>query len=156
MQKPFGSMRNPENLKNAPDLGSIAPPDGVETHIFSDPELDSSDISITSVRPYKILPDTVENRSSKIPLAIANAIVTRRFERLAKAENSPSPMVEPHNMPYLTNLSSAQYPSLLPTTAGKIAPGFSNKNSAELSNFPSQNVNWKKQRRITSTPSKKQ
>lgn len=85
----FGSMENPETQKPSPELGSVSPPEGLKTHIFSDPELDSSDVSINLVRPYEKLPDTSENRSARIPLKIAHAILTRRLERLAKSENSP-------------------------------------------------------------------
>jgi len=85
----FGSMVNPEQIGEDPDLGTISAPEGLEAHVFSDPELDSTDVSILLVRPYEIIPDTKQSRTAKIPLQLANFIVDRRFERLSKKENSP-------------------------------------------------------------------
>lgn len=85
----FGSMKNPENPGEAPDLGEITIPEGLVSHVFSDPELDSTDVSLLLVRPYEAIPDTKESRAEKFPLEIASSIIGRRFERLSKIENSP-------------------------------------------------------------------
>jgi zinc protease len=85
----FGSMKNPETIGEDPDLGTVTTPDGLVPHIFSDPELDSTDISLLLVRPYEPVADTKESRAAKIPLVIANFIIGRRFDRLSKIENSP-------------------------------------------------------------------
>lgn len=85
----FSSMENPENPGSAPDLGEITIPDGLKTHVFSDPELSSTDLSITLVRDFETKPDTTENRIAKLPVQIANFIISRRFDRLSKQENSP-------------------------------------------------------------------
>lgn len=85
----FGSMANPANPGADPDLGTVAIPEGIEPHVFSDPELDSTDVSLLLVRPYDKKPDTTETRAEKLPISIANFILGRRFERLSKVENSP-------------------------------------------------------------------
>ena len=85
----FGSMKNPEKPGTDPDLGTVTIPEGIEAHVFSDPELDSTDISLLLVRPYESKPDTAANRAAKLPISIANFIMSRRFQRLSKLENSP-------------------------------------------------------------------
>lgn len=85
----FGSMTNPEIAGEDPDLGKVSTPDGLVSHIFSDPELDSTDVSLLLVRPHEFIPDTKEARAAKLPMEIANFIMGRRFERLSKIENSP-------------------------------------------------------------------
>eukprot|EP00903_Cladosiphon_okamuranus_P003875 g3873.t1 len=85
----FSSMENPGNPGTAPDLGEITIPDGLQPHVFSDPELGSTDLSITLVRDFEDKPDTRENRMDRLPVQIANYILGRRFDRLAKQENSP-------------------------------------------------------------------
>lgn len=85
----FGTMTNPEKPGADPDLGKVELPEGTVSHVFSDPELDSTDLSLTLVRPYERKPDTKENRAEKFPVEIAGFIMGRRFERIAKEENSP-------------------------------------------------------------------
>lgn len=85
----FGSMKNPEKPGEAPDLGQVTTPEGLVAHVFSDPELDTTDVSLLLVRPFTAIPDTKESRSAKFPLGIANFILSRRFERLSKIEKSP-------------------------------------------------------------------
>ncbi len=85
----FGSMENPASPGADPDLGTVAIPEGIKAHVFADAELDSTDVSLILIRPYELEPDTIESRAEKFPVSIANFILNRRFERLAKTENSP-------------------------------------------------------------------
>lgn len=85
----FSSMKNPENPGGLPDLGKVTTPEGIVPHIFSDPELDSTDVSLNLVRPAEKKPDTAAYRAAKISLDIADFIIGRRFDRLAKEKNSP-------------------------------------------------------------------
>ncbi len=89
IKETFGSMTNPENPGGDPDIGSVTPPEGIEPHVFSDPELDSTEVSLNLIRPYDRLPDTAQTRAEKFPVQIANFIMDRRFDRLSKQENSP-------------------------------------------------------------------
>ncbi len=84
----FGSMTNPAKPAANPPLGPITQPEGLEASVFADKELSSTEISLTLVRPFKDEPDTVATRLSNMKLDIANAILGRRFERLAKVEGS--------------------------------------------------------------------
>ncbi len=85
----FGSMKNPASPGGEPDLGTVSVPEGIEPHLFSDPELDSTEVSLNLIRPYTPEPDTRETRAEKLPVQIANFIIGRRFDRLSKKENSP-------------------------------------------------------------------
>jgi zinc protease len=89
IRETFGTLVNPEKPGEAPDLGEVATPEGVEAHIFSDRELTSTDVSLNLVRPHERKPDTKETRAEKFPIEIAHAIMNRRFERITKQENSP-------------------------------------------------------------------
>ncbi len=84
----FSSMENPKNAGKNPDLGPIRQPEGLVTSVFADKELTSTDVSLMVMRPHEIKPDTAQNRAKKMPLDIAHAILTRRFERLSKVEGS--------------------------------------------------------------------
>ena len=85
----FGTLENPENPGNEPNMGELAIPEGLKPHIFSDPELASTDVSLNLVRPFEKKPDTKETRAARFPVEIAHAIMDRRFERITKQENSP-------------------------------------------------------------------
>ncbi len=85
----FGSMLNPENPGGDPDLGTVSTPEGVVPHVFSDPEVGTTEVSLNLIRPYELKPDTTETRANKFPVQIANFIIGRRFDRLSKEENSP-------------------------------------------------------------------
>ncbi|WP_193214840.1 M16 family metallopeptidase [Luteolibacter marinus] len=85
----FGSMSNPAEPGANPDLGEVKAPEGVEAAVFTDKEVTSTDLSLVSVRPFSRVPDTSARRLSMLPLDLAHAAIGRRFERLAKQENSP-------------------------------------------------------------------
>jgi zinc protease len=85
----FGSMINRESTGTVPDIGKVTIPEGLVSHVFSDAELDSTDVSLLLVRPFEPIPDTKSSRAAEFPLDIASMIMGRRFERLSKIENSP-------------------------------------------------------------------
>jgi zinc protease len=85
----FGSMSNPAEPGAEPDLGSIRQPEGLETAVFHDKEVASTEVSLMLVRPYEEKPDTSATRAAKMPLDIAQSIIGRRLERISKEENSP-------------------------------------------------------------------
>lgn len=85
----FASLENPETFRKDPDLGKITQTKEFRTAIFSDPEVDSDDLTLQVVREYESLPDTLENRIQRFPISIASSIVSRRLEKISKEENSP-------------------------------------------------------------------
>jgi zinc protease len=84
----FASMGNPSAPGADPDLGNITQPEGLETAVFADKEVTSSEVSLTLVRPDPLKPDTVATRAEEMPLDIAHSIISRRLERLSKVEGS--------------------------------------------------------------------
>lgn len=88
IQNTFGSLKNPEAPGKNPDLGVIEAVKGIQVAVFSDKELSSTDLSLTSMRPYEKQPDTIAVRSSRFALQLANGMLSRRFERISKEENS--------------------------------------------------------------------
>ena len=85
----FSSMVNPAEAGGEPDLGPIQVPEGLVTEVFADKEVSATNLSLTLVRPYQKKLDSVASRNSDLPLDMANAMLSRRFERLAQKENSP-------------------------------------------------------------------
>jgi zinc protease len=88
IKKAFGDLKNPESPGANPDLGKIEPPQGIQSAIFTDKELSSTDISLLSIKPYVVQPDTSEVRASRMPLSVAHSILNRRFQRISKQENT--------------------------------------------------------------------
>ena len=89
IQDTFASMGNPADPGENPDLGEIRPPEGLETAVFSDREVSSTDVTLTLVRPHVEKPDTAANRAEQMRLDIANSMLSRRFERISKDKDSP-------------------------------------------------------------------
>ena len=89
IESAFSSMQNPKNPGGEPELGSIKPFEGLKTSVFSDKEVEATEVSLMLVRDYKDKPDTAAHRIEKMPLDIAHAILGRRLERLSKEKNSP-------------------------------------------------------------------
>jgi zinc protease len=85
----FSSLTNPETPGDDPELGPVTQAEGLETAVFADRELGSTDVSLMLMRPHTERPDTVENRIARMPLNIAHAMLSRRFERMSKEEGSP-------------------------------------------------------------------
>jgi len=85
----FATMSNPVEPGADPDLGKIHQPEGLETAVFSDKEVSSTDVSLMLVRPHIEKPDTTSTRAERMPLDIAHSIISRRFERISKERDSP-------------------------------------------------------------------
>lgn len=88
IERTFASMSNSENPGKNPDLGPIKQPEGLETGVFFDKEVASTDVSLLLVRPYVDKPDTAATRGERMPLDIAHSIISRRFDRLSKIQGS--------------------------------------------------------------------
>lgn len=89
IQASFSSLTNPTTPGPDPDLGPIKQPEGIQTAIFADKELTSTDVSLVLVRPFTPQPDTAAFRASQLQLEIAHSIIDRRFDRLSKIQGSP-------------------------------------------------------------------
>ncbi len=85
----FASMTNPADPGKDPDMGPIKQAEGIETSVFADKEVSSTAVSLMLVRPNKKQTDNAATRAEDMTLDIAQSILSRRFERLSKIENSP-------------------------------------------------------------------
>ena len=85
----FSSMRNPDKPGPAPKMGTVPEGFKFQAAVFSDKEVKSDDLALGFVQKYEKSPDSVANRINKTPLGVANSIIGRRFEILAKKEGSP-------------------------------------------------------------------
>ncbi|MFT5471524.1 MAG: zinc protease [Verrucomicrobiales bacterium] len=70
-----------------PDYGKI-PQRGVVAHHYHDDEASDTNVSIETLRLSTLGPDTQARRERELKIRIANTIIGRRFEILAKAENA--------------------------------------------------------------------
>ena len=86
--KSFGSMTSPVSSGENPDLGAIKQPEGLETAVFADKELTSTDVSLMMVRPHAPKTDSAATRAARMTLGVAHSILGRRLERLSKIEGS--------------------------------------------------------------------
>lgn len=84
----FGSMKDPENPGTDPQLGSIPSGQGFKTLVMSDKEIATTDLTLTAIKSFEKKPDTKATRGEKLPIGLANSILSRRFSILAKKENS--------------------------------------------------------------------
>lgn len=78
----FSFLQEPNNPGEKPSVGKITTGNGFQTAIFTDKELTSTNLSLTTISPYSQLPDTASNRAKKLPLILANYILSKRFSNL--------------------------------------------------------------------------
>ncbi len=89
IRETFGSLANPETPGTDPQLGGIREAGEVEAHVFADRELTATELSLLTIEPYTPQPDTRELREDRLRLALAHAMLGKRFDRLAKTEDAP-------------------------------------------------------------------
>ena len=89
IRQTFQSFTSPENPGEPVNIGSITEPDSLTTAVFTDEEVDEEDISIIRCLVHDSKPDTEATREGLLPLQIAMAVVSRRFDKLAKKEGAP-------------------------------------------------------------------
>jgi zinc protease len=85
----FASLSSAAQVAANPALGKIQQPEGLETAVFSDREMSSTEVALVLVRPHEKKPDTAATRAERMPLDMAHAIIDRRFERISKVKKSP-------------------------------------------------------------------
>ncbi len=72
-----------------PDLGTIAPLEGVRVKFHSEPEASATTVGIQTLTPYAPEPDSAANRVKYLPRSLAVASLNRRLAELAKKEGAP-------------------------------------------------------------------
>ncbi len=89
IRETFISLTNPKKPGETPAQDIPPKGFGFRAEIFTDKEITSDELSLNSIRPFTRQPDTKAERLSHYPLSAAHAILSRRFEILAKKEHSP-------------------------------------------------------------------
>lgn len=89
IREAFGTMQAPTSKPTAPDLGKLEQGYGLRSGVFADKEVNSDSLSLSTMKPYAFEADTVESRLKYLPIQVANAVLSRRFQILAKTEGSP-------------------------------------------------------------------
>ncbi len=84
----FDSVPKNENPRLDPDLGKLTSPT-LATKLHSEPELPATTISIMSQQPDSGEDDSRAVRQKHLTISLANRIVSRRLDILAKEEGSP-------------------------------------------------------------------
>ncbi len=84
----FASMSQPLAAGANPNMGVVQPLKEIQAAVFADAEVTSTELSMIALRPYQLKPDTRSERIALLPLSLANSILSRRFDRLAKLENA--------------------------------------------------------------------
>lgn len=84
----FGSMKPLAERSPDPDLGKVVPT-GLAFRVFQDNEVKSTDVDISCIKPFSPVVDSSAERAKRLQLSMANAMLNRRFEELAKKEGSP-------------------------------------------------------------------
>ena len=84
----FGTIQPRAERAPDPDLGKVVPT-GLAFRIFQDNEVKATDVDITCIKPFSPVVDSSAERAKRLRLQMANAMLNRRFEELAKKEGSP-------------------------------------------------------------------
>ena len=85
----FASMKNPAQAGAEPKMGDIPGGFNFQAAVFSDKEVKSDELALGFVQKYEPRPDRAATRIERMPLSVANSIIGRRFDVLAKKEGSP-------------------------------------------------------------------
>ncbi|MFC5050060.1 M16 family metallopeptidase [Rubritalea spongiae] len=84
----FSPMKNPAKPGSKPSIGDISTPSGFQVSVFTDKELTETEISIVKSKPHSYRTDSKKKRFDSLKMNIANAILNRRFSKIAKQENA--------------------------------------------------------------------
>ncbi len=85
----FSGLKSPAKPAADPDLGPVTPPQGLEARLLTEKEAGAVTINIESSKPSRRRPDNALTRRQDLVRSLADAIVNRRLEILAKKADSP-------------------------------------------------------------------
>ncbi|MGF1452069.1 MAG: M16 family metallopeptidase, partial [Opitutales bacterium] len=84
----FADLETPANDVPRIDMGPITNP-GLSVGVHAEPEAPATEVALYSLRPFDRGPDSRERRIRRIREGLANAVVSQRLERIARAEGAP-------------------------------------------------------------------
>ncbi|MDB6071249.1 MAG: peptidase [Verrucomicrobiales bacterium] len=85
----FSNLKAPAKPAADPDLGPVTPSKGLEARLLPEKEAGAVTINIESSKPSRQRPDTAVTRHQDLVRALADVIVNRRLEILAKKPGNP-------------------------------------------------------------------
>ncbi len=88
IKKAFGDLK-PGQRVGDPDFGKVSAGHGLTTRLYTEKEAGETTISIDVGRPSRRRPDNAETRFDNLIRGLADAMLNRRFEKLARSENPP-------------------------------------------------------------------
>ncbi len=97
----FKGLAGPEKVVPDPDLGRITAGRGVVAKLHTEKEMPYVEISIETARPSKKLPDSAAKRLADLRHLIANQMLKRRFDVLAKEDGAPFLNASAYHYDYL-------------------------------------------------------
>ena len=89
IREAFGSMAAPAADPHAPNLGTLPSGYDLRSGVFADEEVSSDSLSLSTMKAYAFEPDTLASRLKYLPIQVANAVLSRRFQILSKTEGAP-------------------------------------------------------------------
>jgi zinc protease len=122
VKKFFMDMPAPALRLKSPDLGKIKQR-GVVTKVLREPEAPAVEIDISNIREMKFTGDTVAERTRRITLDVANAILVRRLQILAKTDGAPFTEGAAYNFHWLNFVNSSEIDITCPPDKWKDAMG---------------------------------
>lgn len=84
----FAGLENPETAPPQVDLGTITNP-GLSVGVHLEPEAPATEVSLYAIRAFERGEDSRARRIQRIREGLANGILNRRLERLAREEGAP-------------------------------------------------------------------
>ncbi|MFA5257335.1 MAG: insulinase family protein [Opitutales bacterium] len=88
IEKYFSDLPPVADAQADPDMGSILPR-GTVARILREPEAPAVDIGISNIRQLAVVPDGSAERAAAMARSLANAMIERRLEILAKLDGAP-------------------------------------------------------------------
>ncbi len=86
--KQFGDWRGKKKFDGDPVKGSIDPKRPFSTRFFVDPDVPTS-VSINALTPFDTRPDSVAKRRERALAELANAMLSRRLQKLSRLADAP-------------------------------------------------------------------
>ncbi len=85
----FSSMEKPEKPLTSPALGLADRGTQIRAKLHTEKDAPFTTIGLSVHRPYQLKPDNSKERFAALLSTLANQMINRRLERLAKGENAP-------------------------------------------------------------------
>ena len=101
----FADAKPKRGEANDPDFGKVTQGRGLIAKIHTEMESPATDLSIETLKPASLKPDSAERRREMVVRDIADSMINQRLVKLAKAENSPILGAESYNYEYLKFVS---------------------------------------------------